>query len=107
MTKNCPISITTIFSNQLLLFHFFLEYWNASNTEIYNEHNNFFKRLETSSNLETDWRYNCWSLDELDQILSKINEGLEELNPNLFFGKEIGYIDHVKSWYLLQLFFHR
>ena len=62
----------------------------------------FFKRLETSSNLEADWRYNCWSLDELDQILSKINEGLEELNPNLFFGKEIGYIDHVKSWYLLQ-----
>ena len=102
MTKNCPISITTIFSNQLLLFHFFLEYWNASNTEIYNEHNSFFKRLETSSNLETDWRYNCWSLDELDQILSKINEGLEELNPNLLFGKEIGYIDHAKSWYLLQ-----
>ena len=62
----------------------------------------FFKRLETSSNLEADWRYNCWSLDELDQILSKTNEGLEELNPNLFFGKEIGYIDNVKSWYLLQ-----
>ena len=62
----------------------------------------FFKRLETSSNLEADWRYNCWSLDELDQILSKTNEGLEELNPNLFFGKEIGYIDDVKSWYLLQ-----
>ena len=102
MTKNCPISITTIFSDRLLLFDFFLEYWNASNTEIYNEHDSFFKRLETSSNLEADWRYNCWSLDELDQILSKTNEGLEELNPNLFFGKEIGYIDHVKSWYLLQ-----
>ena len=62
----------------------------------------FFKRLETSSNLEADWRYNCWSLDELDQILSKIKKGLEVLNPNFFFGKEIGYIDHVKSWYLLQ-----
>ena len=62
----------------------------------------FFKRLESSSNLEADWRYNCWSLDELDQILSKINKGLEVLNPNFFFGKEIGYIDHVKSWYLLQ-----
>ena len=62
----------------------------------------FFKRLETSSNLEADWRYNCWSLDELDQILSKINKGLEVLNPIFFFGKEIGYIDHVKSWYLLQ-----
>ena len=81
---------------------FFLEYWNASNTEIYNEHDSFLKRLETSSNLKTDWIYNSWSLDELDQILSKINEGLEELNPNLFFGKGIGYIDHVKSWYLLR-----
>ena len=79
-----------------------MEYWNASNIEIYNEHDSFFKRLEASGNLELDWRYNCWSLDELDQILSKTNEGLEELNPNLFFGKEIGYIDHVKSWYLLQ-----
>ena len=100
MTKNCPISITTIFSDRLLLFDFFLEYWNASNTGIYIEHNSFSKRLESSSNLEADWRYNCWSLDELDQILSKLNEGLEELNPNLFFGKEIGYIDHVK-WTLL------
>ena len=28
---------------------------------------------------------------------------IETLNPNLFFGKEMGYIDHLKSWY--QLFF--
>ena len=102
MTKNCPISITTIFSDRLLLFDFFSKYWNVSNTETYNEHDSFFKRLETSSNLEADWRYNCWSLDELDQILSKIKKGLEVLNPNFFFGKEIGYIDHVKSWYLLR-----
>ena len=62
----------------------------------------FFKRLEASGNLEAKWKSNCWNLVELDQILSKINKGLEELNPNFFFGKEIGYIDHVKSWYLLQ-----
>ena len=73
------------FFERLLLFDLFLEYWNASNTEIYNEHNSFFKRLETSSNLEADWRYNLKSLDELDQILSKKKEGLEELNPNLFW----------------------
>ena len=102
MTKNCPISITTIFSDRLLLFDFF---WNIGTRQILKFTMNtivFFKRLEASGNLELDWRYNCWSLDELDQILSKTNEGLEELNPNLFFGKEIGYIDHVKSWYLLQ-----
>ena len=102
MTKNTPISIATIFSDQQLLFEFFLIYWDATNTEIYNEHNRFFKILESSSNLEANWKFNRLSLVELDQILSKINEGLEELNPNLFFGKEIGYIDHVKSWYLLQ-----
>ena len=77
-------------------------YWDATNTEIYNEHDRCFKRLESSRNLEANWKFICWSLVELDQILSKINEGLEELNPNLFFGKEIGYIDRVKSWYLLQ-----
>ena len=58
--------------------------------------------MEAGSNLEANWKFNRWDLVELDQILSKINEGLQELNPNLFFGKELGYIDHVKSWYLLE-----
>ena len=62
----------------------------------------FFKRIEAGSNLEANWKFNCWSWS---QILSKINDGLQELNPNLFFGKEIGYIDHVKSWYLLEYTF--
>ena len=88
MTKNCPIAMATIFSDLLLLFEFFLDYWNASNTEIYNEHDSFFKRLEASGNLEANWKFNCWNLDELDQILSKINEGLQELNPNLFLVKK-------------------
>ena len=69
------------------MFEFFLDYWDGSNTEIYDEHDVFFKRLEASGNLEANWKYNCWNLIELDQILSKINEGLEELNPNLFFWK--------------------
>ena len=67
--------------------NFFFDYWDASNTEIYNEYDSFFKRLEASGNLETNWKFNCWNLVELDQILSKINEELEELNPNLFFWK--------------------
>ena len=44
----------------------------------------FFKRIEAGSNLEANWKFNCWSWS---QILSKINEGLQELNPNLFFWK--------------------
>ena len=67
--------------------NFFFDYWDASNTEIYNEYDAFFKRLEASGNLETNWKFNCWNLVELDQILSKINEELEELNPNLIFWK--------------------
>ena len=102
MTKNTPVSITTIFSDWQLMFEFFFIYWDTTNTEIYNEHDRFFKRLESLSNLEANWKFNRRSLVELDQILSKINKGLEKLNPNLFFGKEIGYIDRVKSWYLLQ-----
>ena len=102
MTKNTPVSITTIFSDWQLMFEFFFIYWDTTNTEIYNEHDRFFKRLESSSNLEANWKFNRRGLVELDQILSKINKGLEKLNPNLFFGKEIGYIDRVKSWYLLQ-----
>ena len=102
MTKNTPVSITTIFSDWQLMFGFFFIYWDTTNTEIYNEHDRFFKRLESLSNLEANWKFNRRSLVELDQILSKINKGLEKLNPNLFFGKEIGYIDRVKSWYLLQ-----
>ena len=34
--------------------------------------------------LKANWKFNSLNLVELDQILSKINEGLEELNPNLF-----------------------
>ena len=41
MTKNNPISIATVFSGRQLLFEFF---WiDASNTEIYNEHDAFFR----------------------------------------------------------------
>lgn len=42
-----------------------------------------------------------WNCDELLEICSKISISLEELNPNLFLGKELGYIDHIKSWHLM------
>ena len=41
MTKNNPISIATIFFDRQVFFEFFLDYWDASNTGIYNEHDAF------------------------------------------------------------------
>lgn len=90
------------FLDDCSFLNFFLQYWDATNSDIYNEHDAFFKRLETFSNLDSNLKYNCWNIDELEKICSKIDEGLQELNPNLFFGKELGYIDHIKSWYLLE-----
>ena len=102
MTKNAPVSISSIFSGRLLIFEFFLQYCDATNSDTYNKHDAFFKRLETFSNLDSNLKYNRWNIDKLEKICSKIDEGLQELNPNLFFGKELGYIDHIKSWYLLE-----
>ena len=35
---NAPVSITIIFFDRMLLFEFFLDYWNVKNTNIYIEH---------------------------------------------------------------------
>ena len=54
--------------------------------------------------LDAIWRKNRWNCNELLKICSKIDESLEELNPNMFFGKALGYIDHIKSWYQIEYF---
>ena len=103
MTKTGPISIRTIFISHLFIFESFFDYWNIKNSNMYNNHDAFFKEIECYSNLYAEWRFNCWDLKELDKICSKIDEGLQELNPYFFlWGKEIGYVDHIKSWYLLE-----
>ena len=88
MTRNALVSISSIFSRRLLIFEFFLQYWDATNSNIYNKHDAFYKRLETFSNLDSNWKYNRWNIDEFVKICSKIDEGSQELNPNLFFGKD-------------------
>lgn len=103
MTKNNPVSISTIFSERLLIFEFFKKYWEAvinvedewSPVEVYH------KRCEIFETLYAIWRKNRWNCKELIKICSNIDQSLEELNPIFFFffGKELGYIDHVKSWY--------
>ena len=83
MTFNAPISISTIFHRRLLIFEFFLQYCNAYNT--YNEQQAMWKRIEAYSNLISEWEYNDWDTNEVDQVCSKINSGAQEVNPNLFF----------------------
>ena len=106
MTKNNPVSISTIFSERLLIFEFFKKYWEAvinvederSAVEAYH------KRCEIFETLDAIWRKNRWNCNELIKICSKIDQSLEELNPNMFFGKGLGYIDHIKSWYQIEYF---
>ena len=76
MTKNAPVLISTFFSGLLLIFEFFLQYWDATNCNFYNEHDAFFKIQEPFSNLDSNWKYNCWNIDELNKICLKIDEGL-------------------------------
>ena len=44
-----------------------------------------WKRIEAYSNLISEWEYNDWDTNEVDQVCSKINSGAQEVNPNLFF----------------------
>ena len=56
---------------------------------------------ENYGNLYAIWTRKVWDRNELNYICEKINRGVEYLKPSLFFGKEQGYIDHIKSCYLL------
>ena len=69
------------------LYEFFVDYWNAKNTNVYNEHDAFFKEIESYSNSHANWQFNRWDLKELDKICSKTDEGLQELNPYFFMEK--------------------
>ena len=88
------------------LYEFFVDYWNAKNTNVYNEHDAFFKEIESYSNLHTNWQINRWDLKELDKICSKIDEGLQELNPYFFYGeKKLAMLTILKVCiYLKQMF---
>ena len=99
MTFNGPISI---FSRRIFIFNFFLQYCNASYA--YNEREAFWKRQEAYSNLISEWKYNRWETDEVIQTCLKIDSRAPEVGLNLFFGKEIGYINHIKSLYQLGYF---
>ena len=102
MTSNAPISISTIFYRRILIFNFFLQYCNPPYT--CNEQEAFWKRQEAYSNLISEWKYNRWETEEVDQTCLKIDSRAQEVDPNLFSGKEIGYADHIKGLYQLGYF---
>lgn len=54
---------------------------------MYNNHDAFFKEIECYSNLHAEWQFNRWDFKEFDKICSKIDKGLQELNPHFFMGK--------------------
>ena len=102
MKNSNPIPVSEMVVNHLNIFDLFFDYWNVKNTDIDEEQDSFFKEIIIISKLETIWRNNHCSLDELRKIFSKIDEDDRNLDPNNFFeGKEIAYIEHIKSWYLL------
>ena len=55
MTKNAPISIAWIISKRLLIFEFFLQYWDAA-IIIYDEEAAYYKRQEIFNNLDYIWK---------------------------------------------------
>ena len=73
---------------------------------MYNNHDAFFKEIECYSNLYAEWQFNRWELKELDKICSKIDEGLQELNPYFFYGgKKLAMLTILKvGIYLKQMF---
>lgn len=85
MTGTKTIAVKKTVADHLQIFETFLHYWNVKSTNMYNDHDAFFKEIGSYSNLDSNWRFNRWNLDELENICSKIDEGLEELNPNNFF----------------------
>ena len=70
------------------VFHLFSEYWHT------NDENEF-------KHLQCIWKKNKWSLFELYVICEKIDDRDELFNPNLFFGKQLFYIEHVKTCLLI------
>ena len=70
------------------VFHLFSEYWHT------NDENEF-------KHLQCIWKKNKWSLFELYVICEKIDDRDELFNPNLIFGKQLFYIEHVKTCLLL------
>ena len=89
-----------IYSERFAIFYLFLNYWNK------------LLRLEKDTlrlnyfydKLRNIWLKNNWCILELIKIHHRIDERDELLNPNFFGGKELSYVEHVKSCVELKIF---
>ena len=97
------LMFSSILLERYSIFLFFLNYWDAFTDHILHDHA-YEMQKENYGKLSEIWTKNLWDKNELDYICEKMNSRVDYLNPNLFFGKEQGYIDHVKTCYLLRNF---
>ena len=107
MTRpNKSAGVSPIFADHLSIFNLFLTYWNII-LNIDNEYTEiaaFDLTNELFLILLKRWDGNKWDRKKLEKICDALDALNEMLNPNLLFGKEFGYIDHIKSWHLLSVF---
>ena len=89
-----------LFADHLMIFHLFITYWDIISRigHQYTEQNAYFLTSDFSDILWHRWQQNIWDIKEIEKICGGLDNLNETLNPNLFFEKEIGYIDHLKSW---------
>ena len=91
--------VSSLIIDRLLIFNLFVTYWDI-NSNIGNEYTKiaaFDLTNELFLILIKYWDENKWDRRETEKIWDALDESNEMLNSHLFFGKEFGYIDHIKS----------
>lgn len=86
--KNTKPAGPALHHKTFCVFYLFLEYWQLNGEAK-------FKHLCRI------WKKNHWPISELFVIFEKIDERDELFNPNIFYGEELFYIEHVKTCLLL------
>ena len=87
-----------------ILFPLFNKYWDIVSKRG-TDHTSLEVEILTSrlfKLLKIEWDKNKWDSEELKHIYYALDAKFEDLNANYFIGKELAYLDHVKTWYYLQ-----
>ena len=103
MTKPSKLVVDLFFQLQVI-FQLFFKYWDiCSKRDIeYSSLQVMLITTELFSLLKVEWDRNDWNINELYCICHALENNNEDINPNLFFGKELSYLDFLKSWYYLE-----
>ena len=97
MTKSEKVSyIAGLFADHLMIFQLFINYWDIVSGigQEYTDQAAFSWRRDLFEILCHRWEQNNWDIKKIEAICSGLDNLNEMLNPNLFFNKELGYIDH-------------